>query len=145
MTKSPAQIRREAEENIRAAHEITGTPRIDIPTDSLARYREEADAVVAAERAEIARHKRAARSLQRQRERALAEADVDERVRVAVAREVAGVLDALSDAVGGAVGQLLKQKLDPVERKLGELERLLDRLQALPHDARSASDYINVN
>jgi hypothetical protein len=69
MTKSPAQIRAEAEENIRAAHEITGTPRVVIP-DVMTRYRRDAEASIAADQEEIeCRQRRAARE-QRERQRA---------------------------------------------------------------------------
>ena len=144
MTKSPAEIRREAEETIRAAREVTEAPAVVIP-DPLVQYREDAEASLAADREELQRRQNKAARDQLARQRAMAEAEIDERVRVAVAQEVAAVLDALSDAVGGAVGELIKQNMDPVEKKLATLERLLDRLAPTPTGRSLSGDLININ
>ena len=139
MTKSPAEIRREAEEHIRAAREITGASAVVIP-DPLTQYREDAEASLAADREELQRRQRkAARDLM-MRQRAAAEIDIEARIKAAVATEVAAVLDTLSEAVGSAIGELIKQSIDPVEKKLATLERLLDRLQSLTAPASRSFD-----
>lgn len=146
MTKSPAEIRREAEEHIRAAREITGASAVVIP-DPLVQYREDAEASLAADREELQRRQRKAARDQMARVRAAAEIDINERVRVAVASEVAAVLDTLMEAVGSAIGELIKQNVQPIETKLATMERLLDRLQSLTAPAGRAfdGDRLNIN
>jgi hypothetical protein len=140
--RTTAEILAEARA-IEAARAMNEAPAVTIP-DPLVQYRADAEASLAADREETLRRQRKAARDQMARHRAMAEAEIDERVRVAVAREVAVVLDTLSEAVGSAIGELIKQNMDPVEKKLATLERLLNRL--VPTPGRSLSgDHLNVN
>jgi hypothetical protein len=97
-------------------------------------YRREADATQAATEAETCRRLSEARRDQRERElrRAALEADIDGCVAAAIERERQPLLDALSDALGSAVGELLASKLGPITEKLSELERALNRSRRDP-------------
>jgi hypothetical protein len=132
--------------DIEAARAMNGAPAVVIP-DPLVQYREDAEADLAADEAEKLRRVRAAKLDQMARVRATAEIDMNERVRVAVAREVGAVLDTLMEAVGSAIGELIKQSMDPIETKLATMERLLDRLQSLtaPAGRSLGGDHVNVN
>ena len=116
--KERERILREAREHIAAARAMQRdaaerSSRVEIP-DVMTRYRAEAAERAAATEAETRKRLAATRREQHEREirSAIIVAEVDDRIASAIAVE----REFLREVVGEAVGQLLKENMQPVER-----------------------------
>jgi hypothetical protein len=97
--------------------------------DPVAKYRREADELEASRQRERRAMQREHRAelRQRERDRAMIEADIDGRIEAAILRE----REFMFEVIGQAMGEFVRKELTGIDAKLADLERLLNRLREM--------------